>query len=158
MIDWPILVSRIDEQLRAAQIPGLALAVVHGEEIIFARGFGTTSVEDASLPITPQTLFRVGSITKPLTGTAIMRLVDAGILDLDTPLPQYLDWFTLSEDHAAERVTLRMLLSHTAGLPTKYEVAGPRDPAALGAYLRQTLPTLPLVAPPGTLWSYSNHG
>jgi CubicO group peptidase (beta-lactamase class C family) len=158
MIEWSTLEARIDEQLRAAHVPGLALAVVLGREIIFARGFGITSVEDASLPITPQTLFRIGSTTKPLTGTAIMRLVDAGILDLDTPLSQYLDWFTLSEDHAAERVTLRMLLSHTAGLPTMYQVAGPRDPAALGAYLRQTLPTVPLVASPGTLWSYSNLG
>jgi len=158
MLDWTALESRIDEQLQAAQVPGLALAVIHGREIIYARGFGTTSVEDASLPITPQTVFRIGSISKPLTGAAIMRLVDAGMLDLDTPLPHYLDCFTLSEDHAAERVTLRLLLSHTAGLPTTYEVAGPRDPAALGAYLRQTLPTLPLVAPPGTLWSYSNIG
>jgi CubicO group peptidase (beta-lactamase class C family) len=88
MIDWPTLESRIDEQLRAAHVPGLALAVIHGQEIIYARGFGVPSLEDASRPITSQTLFRIGSTTKPLTGSAIMRLVDAGILDLDTPLPQ----------------------------------------------------------------------
>ena len=52
-------------------------------------------MEDGGVPVTPETLFGIGSITKPLTGTAIMRLVEAGKLDLDTPIQSYIDWFRL---------------------------------------------------------------
>src|SRR5438093_8086977 len=110
------LEQRIADAMGAAGVPGLALAVVQGDEVVYARGFGVTSVEDGGLPVTPQTLFRIGSTTKPLTGTAVMRLVEAGQLDLDRPVRDRLDWFALSEP-GAERVTLRMLMSHTAGLP-----------------------------------------
>jgi CubicO group peptidase (beta-lactamase class C family) len=141
----------------AAGVPGLALAVVQGDEVVYARGFGVTSVEDGGLPVTAQTLFRIGSTTKPLTGTAVMRLVEAGQLDLDRPVRDRLDWFALSEP-GAERVTLRMLMSHTAGLPTAAEHVGARDPDGLEAYLRREIASLPLVAPPGRVWSYSNPG
>jgi len=129
---------------------------VHDHEVVYARGFGITSVEDGGLPVTAQTLFRIGSVTKPLTGTAIMRLVDRGVLALDAPVREYLPWFTLSNPDAAERVTLRMLLSHTSGIPHDHQPFGPGDPDALAARIRHEIPRFPLVAPPGTLWSYSN--
>ena len=56
-----------------AQVPGLALAIVREQEVLYARGFGMTSVEDGGIPVTPQTLFRIGSTTKSLTGTAVLR-------------------------------------------------------------------------------------
>jgi CubicO group peptidase (beta-lactamase class C family) len=113
------LEQRIEEQMQATHVPGLALAIVKDQEVMYARGFGVTSVEDAGLAVTPQTLFRIGSVTKSLTGTMIMRLVEQGKLDLDKPVKAYIDRFTLSEQRAAEQVTLRMLLSHTSGLPTR---------------------------------------
>ncbi|MFN8537359.1 MAG: serine hydrolase domain-containing protein [Thermomicrobiales bacterium] len=100
-----------------------------------ARGFGVTSADDSGLPVTPQTLFQIGSTTKPLTGTLVMRLVAAGLLDLGRPVIEYLPTFRLAEPGAAERVTLRLLLSHTAGLPwdqiTPTRLHGRRDPAGL---------------------------
>ena len=141
---------------------GLALAIVQGGEVAYANGFGVTSAEDGGVAVTPQTLFRIGSTTKPLTGTAVMRLVERGLLDLDRPVTAYLPWLRFSEAGVAERVTLRMLLSHTAGLPreqiTPHLLFGRRDPAGLEAYVREELPRLPLVAPPGVVWSYSNPG
>jgi CubicO group peptidase (beta-lactamase class C family) len=152
------LERQIEEAMQAARVPGLALAIVSDLEVIYARGFGVTSIEDGGAPVTPQTLFRVGSITKPHTGTAIMRLVESGKLDLDTPVKEYVPWFELSDRGATDRVTLRRLLSHTAGLPTDYMLFGRRDPGALEASLREELPGYPLLAPPGVVWSYCNPG
>ena len=114
------LEQQIAEDMGAANVPGLSLAVVEGNEVVYARGFGVTSLEDGGKSVTPETLFRIGSITKPHTGTAVMRLVDEGRLDLNAPVRLYLDWFTLSDEEMADRVTLRHLLSHTAGLPTEW--------------------------------------
>ncbi|HEU5376900.1 MAG TPA: serine hydrolase domain-containing protein, partial [Ktedonobacteraceae bacterium] len=118
MLNFAELEERIEQQMKDAHVPGLALAIVLGTEIIYAKGFGVTSIEDNGVAVTPKTLFRIGSVTKPLTGTAIMCLVEAGLLDLDQPVRTYIPWFSLSEAEASERVTLRMLMSHTSGLPT----------------------------------------
>lgn len=148
---------RVDAAMAEAKVPGLALAIARDEEIVYARGFGTTSLEDGS-PVTPRTLFRIGSTTKPLTGTAILRLVEQDKLNLDRPVREYVDWLQLADADATARVTLRMLLSHTAGLATAGEHFGPRDPDAMGAWLRGSMSSVPFVAPAGKLWSYSNPG
>ncbi len=122
MLSLYSLEQHIEAQMKAARIPGLALAIVKDQEVIYAKGFGVTSVEDGGLPVTPQTLFRIGSTTKPLTGTAVMRLVEDGKLNLDRPVREYVDWLTFSEEGAIDRVTLRMLMSHTAGLPTAADI------------------------------------
>jgi CubicO group peptidase (beta-lactamase class C family) len=148
----------IQTQMTTARVPGLALAIVQDQEIVYARGFGVTAADATGVSVTPQTLFRLASVTKPLTGTAVIRLVEAGTLDLDRPIPSYLPWFRLHEEGAAERVTLRMLLSHTAGLPSDSVFHGRRDPAGLEAHVREEIPRYPLVAPPGKVFSYSNLG
>jgi len=148
----------VGEQLREAHIPGAALAVVAGEEVVYARGFGRTSAEDGGSPVRPETVFRVGSISKTLTAAAIMRLVEADKLGLDEPVRTYVPDFTLRDRGAADRVTLRMLLSHTAGLADDYQPSGSRDAAGLERYVRERVPTLPIVAPPGALYSYSSAG
>lgn len=159
MLNTYALEQAINEQMRERLIPGMALAVVKGQEVIYAKGFGVTSVEeDSGLPVTPQTLFRIGSVTKPLVGTAIMRLVQAGKLELDRPVREYIDWFRLSEDGMSERITPRLLMSHRTGLPSGYLAFGPRDAAGLAMHVREEIPTMPLIAEPGTLWFYSNPG
>ena len=97
MLNIYALEQHVEEQMKANHVPGFAFAIIQGHEIIYVRGFGITSVEDSGVPVTPQTLFRVGSITKSLTATAIMRLVEMEKLALDTPVREYLPWFTLSE-------------------------------------------------------------
>jgi CubicO group peptidase (beta-lactamase class C family) len=73
-----------------AHVPAVALAVVNEQEILYARGYGLTSVEEGGVPVSPRTLFRIGSATKPLVGTAVMRLVESSQLDLDQPLKAYM--------------------------------------------------------------------
>lgn len=158
MLNFHQLEQGIEATMHKSHIPGLALAIVQEHKLIYARGFGVTSVEDGGIPVTPETLFRIGSITKPLTGTAIMRLVEAGKLDLDTPVKAYIDWFCLSDPEATTHVTLRMLLSHTSGLPTDGQHLGKRDPEGLEAYVREQIPAYQLLAPPNTVMSYSNPG
>ncbi|MBN1137785.1 MAG: serine hydrolase [Anaerolineae bacterium] len=157
MADFGDLEQSIEAQMKAGQVPGLALAAVQDGEIVYAQGLGVASVE-TGLPVTPDTLFRIGSITKPLTATAIMRLVQAGKLDLDRPVREYVPWLTFSDESAAERITLRLLLSHSAGLPTDHNPIGRRDPEALEAYVRDQIPTYRFIAPPGKLYSYANPG
>lgn len=143
--------------MKAGHVPGMALAAVQNGKIVYAQGLGVASVE-TGLAVTPDTLFRIGSITKPLTATAIMRLVEASTLDLDRPVREYLPWLAFSDSNAAGKITLRLLLSHSAGLPTDHSPVGRRDPEALEAYVRERLPTFRFIAPPGKLYSYANPG
>jgi CubicO group peptidase (beta-lactamase class C family) len=157
-VDARTLGRRVGAWVRAARAPGLSAVVVRDGEVAYARGFGTTSVEDAGLPVTPETLFHIASTTKPLTGTAILRLVERGLLDLDRPVRAYLPRLRLDAG-AAERVTLRRLLSHTAGLPAgRYRPVGARAAGALGRWARRSLPRCRLAGPPDTAYRYSNPG
>jgi CubicO group peptidase (beta-lactamase class C family) len=161
MLNFYQMEKSINKIMQESNIPGLALAIVQEHKLIYAKGFGVTSVEDGGLPVTPETLFRIGSITKSLTGTAIMRLVEAGKLDLDTPIKTYIDWFRLSDPEATEQVTLRMLLSHTSGLPTdgtNGQYFGQRDPHGLEKSVREEIPEYALIAPHNRVMSYSNPG
>lgn len=152
------IVDDLKDRMQRVNIPGAALAVIADGQIVLADGFGMTSVEDAGLPMTPDTVARAASISKSLTATVVMRLVEQGRLELDRPVIEYLDSLRLSLPGAAERVTLRMLLSHTGGLSRDVDWWGSRDFDALEIYVRDVLPTVPMAAPPGVLWSYSNSG
>jgi CubicO group peptidase (beta-lactamase class C family) len=158
MLNVVALEARIEREIAAARVPGFAVALLRGGELVYARGFGTTALDDGARPVTPATLFRIGSVTKAMTGTALMRLVADGRLALDAPVVDYIPWFALSDPAATPKVTLRMLLSHTAGLPHDHRPYGPRDPSALERRVREEVPRYPLVAPRGTRWSYSNAG
>ncbi len=144
--------------MSSERIPALAVAVVSRERVLYARGFGTTAEDDTGRPVTHETLFRIGSTTKPLTALLVMRLVDEGLLELDAPLTAYVPELRLSVPGASERVTVRSLLSHRSGLPSGGEELGHLGPGALAAFARDTLPGYELVAPPGLLFSYSNPG
>ena len=146
------------KEMEAGHVPGLALVVVEGCEVTYAQGFGVTSVEAGGIPASPQTMFRIGSITKSMTAMAILRLVEAGKLDLDRPVGEYVPWLAFSRPGAAGEITLRRMLSHSAGLQTSHTHFGRREADGLEAYLREDVPRYQFVAPPGKLYSYSNPG
>lgn len=157
MSDFRETEQQIEEAMRAHHVPGLAVAAVQGGEMVYARGFGVASVETGQ-PVTADTLFRIGSITKSLTATAVMRLVQEGRLDLDRPVGDYVSGLRFSDEQAGPRITLRRLLSHSAGLPTDHNPYGPRHPGALAEYVLNDVPRYRFVAPPGKLYAYSNPG
>src|SRR5215212_5884969 len=99
--------------MEAVGIPGVAIGLLdRGEESV--RGLGVTSVEHP-LEVDGDTLFQIGSITKTFTGTAVMRLVEQGRLELDAPVRTYLPELRLKDEEAAARATMRHLLTHTGG-------------------------------------------
>ena len=85
------------------RVPGVALGIVAGDDEHMAT-FGVTSAENP-LPVDADTLFQIGSTTKTITGTVVMRLVEAGKLDLDTPLRAYLPDLRLADEGVAQAVT-----------------------------------------------------
>lgn len=143
--------------IEARQIPGAVFVVVKDQSVIFARGYGYANVA-AKTPIDPErTLFRVASVSKLVTATAAMQMVESGKLRLDANVNDYLD-FKLP-DTFAQPVTLHNLMTHTGGfddlfLGTSDWPAGPEIP--LGTFLANKMP--PRVMPPGQVINYSNMG
>ena len=148
---------QIEEQVQNKTVPGFALSIINETEILYEKAFGLMNWEESNQTITTDTLFRIGSVSKSLTGTLIMKLVEEGILDLDVPIYTYIEEFTLQNQEHARTITLRMLLSHTAGLPDGGDIEGPRDQAGWVSYIEEIVPNLKLVTPPGALYSYGNH-
>jgi CubicO group peptidase (beta-lactamase class C family) len=111
------LAARLNGFVRANRLPGAAAGVVHGDELAWMAGVGFADA-GAQEPSRPGTLYRIASITKTFTGTAIMQLRDAGRLDLDDPAVAYLPELrsAVSPFTAIEGVTIRRMLSHESGL------------------------------------------
>lgn len=148
------LTEQIEQGMKHYEIPGVAVGVYHrGRESM--ASFGVTSVDDP-LEATPDTLFRIGSITKTYTGTAVMALVERGLLDLDKPIRMYLPDLRLKDQQVAERVTMRHLLTHTAGWTGDYfEDTGNNDNALSG--ITGVLAKAAQETPLGTAYSYNNN-
>ena len=106
----------LDAEREELHIPGLALAIVHGDETIFARGFGLADVE-AQRAVTPETIFAIGSSTKAFTATLVGMLADEEKLAYEDPITKALPWFVLPVDapEGERTVTLRDLLAHRTG-------------------------------------------
>ena len=112
------LAAEIERHRIDQHAPGVAVAVVRGGEVIFARGFGLANVADKT-PVTPETRFFIGSATKAFTATLVGMLVDEGLMRWDDPADQYLPYYKLAvkSDDPTARATLRDLLSHRTGFP-----------------------------------------
>jgi putative ATP-binding cassette transporter len=115
---YPELDDFIRQKMADEDIPGLAVVVVQGDEIIYLKGFGVTSLSHPQ-PVTPQTIFDLASISKSFTALGVLRLRDQGLIDLDAPVQQYLPDFQLQDPEAAE-ITVRQLLNQTSGLPGNF--------------------------------------
>jgi CubicO group peptidase (beta-lactamase class C family) len=156
--------STLTSSMATFHVPGVSVAVIHGGKIEWAHGFGVTKV--GGPPVTPETLFQAGSISKVVTAIAVLRLVEAGKLNLDTDVNQYLKSWKLPDNEftAKRKVTLRELLTHTAGVtvhgfagyaageqvPTLVQVLNGEKPAN-SAPIRVDVE-------PGTIWRYSGGG
>jgi len=107
----------IEAQRLYRGLPGLSVALVHDQDLIYAGGFGFADLDD-EVPATKTTLYRIASITKLFTATAILQLRDQGKLQLDDPIERHLPWFRIKNRFPnAPPVTIRHLLTHTSGLP-----------------------------------------
>ena len=146
------------EQMQKRHIPGAVFVLVKDGDIMLARGYGYADLEQGTLIDLETTVFRVQSISKLFTATAVMQLVERGQLDLDADVNTYLQDFQLRQTFP-EPVTTAQLLTHTAGLDlvavgVSARTLGEQQP--LGAYLARTMPER--ILPSGTIYSYNNHG
>jgi len=147
--------AKIDAGMKAHSIPGVAVAIwAGGEECV--KGYGVTNV-DHPTPVDGDTVFRIGSTTKTFTGTAMMRLVDQGVVDLDAPVRRYLPDFAVADAAASATVTVRHLLNHTPGwLGDDVQDFG-RGDDALARYVA-SMAQLPQLTEPGSVFAYNNAG
>ena len=150
----------LQEIMTRWDIPGLAVGIVEGDEIVYAKGFGVQSLETQA-PVTLDSVFCVQSVSKCFVATAVMQLAERGKLDLDAPLVQYLPYFQM-DDERYRQITIRQALSHTSGMPDMDEieyvelVAHPEyDDGAAERFVR-SLSGRKLIANPGERFSYSN--
>ncbi len=145
--------------MSANSVPGIGVAVVLEGEPAWSAGFGMSGLED-SAPATSSTLFRLGSISKPITAVAVLQLWERGKLDLDAPVQKYCPAFPQKE----WPITTRELLGHLGGI-RHYNPDGkgdiPEDSARHFASMEESLQIFaadPLVAKPGTKFNYSTYG
>lgn len=144
----------IARQMAARRIPGLSLGVVHDGQLVLTKGFGDATLEWKQ-PATPDTVYLLASVTKTFTAAAIMMLAADGKLALDDAIGKYVD--------APPRwtgITIRCLLTHTAGLKDRFE-AGPDRRMFLDYSAAQMLAaasSTPVDAAPGEMWQYSDQG
>jgi CubicO group peptidase (beta-lactamase class C family) len=150
--------AELPERLRRDRVPGAVVSVVSGRETVFSTGYGRADLE-RDLPFSPSTsLVRIASITKLFTWTAVMQQVEAGRLDLDTDVNEYLSTFQIPATYP-EPVTLRALMSHTAGFEDWIIGTAARSAEGvppLGEYLAANVPAR--IRPPGEVSAYSNYG
>src|SRR6185436_12144562 len=148
--DFAPLVRRL---MARDHIPGVAVGDVERGHLVFARGFGYRDLDD-HLPVTPDTLFPLGSCSKSFTATAIALLADEGTIALDAPVRTYLPDFSLKDPVATATLTTRDLLTHKSGLPRHdlfwYQAPFSRDE------LYDRLRFLEPSGPPRTQWRYNS--
>ena len=142
----------VKTEMQRQHIPGLSLLVIKDGKIVRAEGFGLANVE-LQVPVKPETVFQSGSVGKQFTATAVMMLVEEGKIGLDDPLTKY---FT-DAPAAWKEVTIRELLSHTAGFGDYPKDFDMRKDWTEEEELK-LVESIPLAYPPGTSWAYSNFG
>ena len=136
-------------------IPGAAVGVWAGGQETFAC-HGVTSVANP-LPVTPDTLFSLGSVSKTFTATTVMRLVAEGKVDLDARVREYVPELVLADEQVAQDMTVMNLLNHTAGLGVRLAVDTGDGDDALAGYVT-AMRQIAVIAPVGTRASYSQAG
>jgi CubicO group peptidase (beta-lactamase class C family) len=134
-----------------AGTPGFAISIVHGDQVMHAKGFGVA--DSAGALMTADTPLVIGSESKSFTALAVMQLSESGALILDSPVQRYLPWFRVAQADYSSQITIRQLLNQTSGLPP----SAPFDTPVTTVESRvRDLSSVHLIAAPGRLYQYSN--
>ena len=154
---FPAIDKLIDDEVKAQKLAGIAIGIVIDGELSYAKGFGVTDPETKT-PVTADTVYRIGSITKSFTALTLLALRDDGVLGLEDPLAKWVpEAATLvypSRD--AQPITLRQLANHTSGL--QRGTPAPPEVVIDEAFVTKHITGMALEFVPGTSWSYSNLG
>ena len=163
------LIHFIESVIESGEIPGLSVAVIKDEHIVWNKSFGIANVEQ-DMPVSDSTMFMLASVSKTVTATALMQLWEQDLIDLDEDINEYLPFNVRHPDYQNIAITPKMLLAHTSGIKDNWSVMDyyEGDPTiALGDYLQNYLvsggdfynPNSNFTnQQPGTNFSYSNIG
>ncbi|MFJ7735655.1 serine hydrolase domain-containing protein [Lysinibacillus sp. NPDC097287] len=147
----------IESYLKEYQVPGASVAIVHNNEIYYSKSWGITGESEEQ--VTTETPFTIGSISKSLTGLAIMKLIDENIIELDDPVQKHIPWFKLEDKHVVAQITIKHLLTQTSGFSTYTGLSisdkESKDFGAIKKYV-ESLTNVNLTALPGEKHQYSN--
>ena len=154
------LVDAVEDELQDLGAPGVAVAVVEGGEVTFAKGFGSKHPDEVD-PVRATTLFRIGSTNKMLTAAGLLQLVDDGAVALGDPITDHLPDFDFALDATwAPSITVEHLLTHSSGIYDYLEIDAAqslKDDDALGEYMNGSFgQNAYLMAPAGRMYNYSN--
>lgn len=151
--------DHIGERLEEHRIPGAAVAIASTDGLEFARGYGVEDLGTSSPVSAERSVFAPASISKLITATAVMQLVESGRIDLDTDVNEYLTEVEIDDTYPSQPITMRHLLTHTAGFAAGdygTAAASPHEVDPLGDHLAAHQPER--VRRPGTTAVYSNYG
>lgn len=159
MLDHNVLTQKLEQLRQENRIAGMAVAVTDRKKVIYSEGFGVDNAMRPDVPAYHDAMYKIASVTKTVVAIMIMRLVEQGVLELDTPIIHYIPWLTLSNPESAQKMTLRHLLMHTSGLPGDfYMEEGSRDAATIDQVVKATLPKFENLLPCGEQFCYSTWG
>jgi CubicO group peptidase (beta-lactamase class C family) len=145
----------VAEKAREAfNAPGLAISVIVGGQVVFSEGYGYRDLEN-ELPMTPDTLFAIGSTTKAMTATLLGMLLDEGRLEWDAPVQRYLPDFAVEDPVTSTRITVRDLLTHRTGLP-RHDLLWYNDNETSREEMIARIPHLPLADDLRETFIYNN--
>ncbi len=152
-----LLDSLVIPGLQKYRIPGMVIAIVHDSDLVFAKGYGYADVERKIPFSADSTVIRIASVSKLFTATAVLQLVEKGMLDMHQDINSYLRRFKV-EDRFGKPVTLQNLLTHTAGFDDRsigMSAWTQESQIPLGDFLAERLPQR--ICPPGEIYTYSNY-
>ncbi len=153
-IDFAKLDQVVTEQMTKHGLPGVALAVIEDDEVIYTRGYGKDGEGQA---LSSGSQMFIGSLSKSFTALSIAQLAEAGLLDINAPVQTYIPWFRIADEEASGRITLSHLLHHTSGLSDAgFSKILPLDISSEAAV--RSLSDAQLTAPIGTQFQYFNQG
>jgi beta-lactamase class C len=144
----------INESLKLTGVPGAAIAIIHDSTIIYLKGFGVRNV-DTQEPVDAHTVFRLASVSKPVTSVLMGTMMEEGILNWDDPIVKYLPNFELDSATFTNQLTIRHVLSHTTGLPY-HTYTNLIEEGTQHDELIAELKNVKLIGEPGRIYSYQN--
>jgi len=153
-MDFSALDVIVEAQMKKHGLPGVGLAIIDGDEVVYSQGYGRAG---RNRPMTAQTAMFIGSQSKSFTALAITQLADQGTLDLDVPVQAYIPWFRVANEEASAQITIRHLLNHNSGLSD----AGFPMVLSKNTSLEDSVKMLEratLTAPVGSTFQYFNMG
>jgi CubicO group peptidase (beta-lactamase class C family) len=152
-INTALLDQVVLAQMEKHALPGISLAVIEGDQIVYLKGYGTAGDH----PMTPQTQMFIGSQSKSVTALVIAQLAEEGLIDLNKPVQTYIPWFRVADDKASEQISINHLLHHTSGLSgSGFDLILPANTTPEAAV--RALAQAEVTAPVGTAFQYFNEG